>query len=287
MKMLFLATAAALAFSAAPASAQLLGGGGGLGGTIGGGGSLGGLGGTLDRSPSGIIERAREPVTTTTRSTTRADGNARADSNVDRRSGRVTATGGADGGGSGTLDSAAGALGTTGSGTASGSGSGSAGGSANADLIGTDDVRSVAGSAASTARGAVGNTRELATGARNAVGGVGGAAGSVAGSGAAGGAASGTASNGPLALSGSSAADALGSFAVAPGMEVTDLKGRTIGTVRNLVTDARGRVQAVRMEVGKRLATVPAANFSGSGDVLVSAASKGEIKELAEDQSAD
>ena len=89
MKTLFLATAAALAFSAAPASAQLLGGSGGLGGTIGGGGSLGGLGGTLGSAPSGTIDRAREPLTTTTRSTTHADGNARASSNVDRRSGRV------------------------------------------------------------------------------------------------------------------------------------------------------------------------------------------------------
>jgi hypothetical protein len=284
MKTLFLATAAALAFSAAPASAQLLG--GGLGGTIGGVGSLGGLGGSLDRAPTGTIDRVREPVTTTTRSTTRADGNARANSNVDRRSGRVAAAGDAGANGS-TLDSAAGALGTTGSGTASGS----AGGGANADLIGTDDVRNVAGSATNAARGAVGSTGGLATSARdrarNAVGGVANGTGSVAGGGAAGGSASGTTSNGPLALSGSSAADALGSFAVAPGMEVTDLRGRAIGTVRTLVTDARGRVQAVRMEVGRRLATVPAANFSGSGDVLVSAASKGEIKELAEDQPAD
>ena len=287
MKTLFLATAAALAFSAAPASAQLLGGGGGLGGTIGGGGSLGGLGGTLDRVPSGTIDRVREPVTTTTRSTTRADGNARANSNVDRRSGRVAVTGGGDANGNSAIDSAAGALAPAGSGTASGS----AEGNANADLIGTDDVRSMAGSTTKAAGGVVGTTRDLAAGtrdrARNAVGSIGDPAGSIAGGGAAGGSTNGTTNNSALALNGSSAADALGSFAVAPGMEVTDLRGRTIGTVRNLVTDARGRVQAVRMEVGKQLATVPAANFSGSGDVLVSAASKGEIKDMAEDQSAD
>lgn len=283
MKTLFLATAAALAFSAAPASAQLLGGGGGLGGTIGGGSALGGLGGTLDRAPSGTIDRVREPVTTTTRSTTHADGNARGNSSVDRRSGRVAATGGADANGNSALDGATGVLAPAGSGTASGS----AGGNANADLIGTDDVRSVAGGTTNAARGAAGSARDLAAGARdrarNAVGSVGGTVSSVAG----GGAASGSTSTGLLALSGSSAADALGSFAVAPGMEVTDLRGRTIGTVRTLVTDARGRVQAVRMEVGKRLATVPAANFSGSGNVLISAASKGDIKDMAEDQSAD
>lgn len=284
MKTLFLATAAALAFSAAPASAQLLGG-GGLGGTIGGGGSLGGLGGTLDRVPATTIDRVREPVTTNTRSTTRADGNARASSNVDRRSGRVAITGGGDANGNSALDGAAGALAPAAGGTASGS----AEGNANADLIGTDDVRSVAGGATNTVRGAVGRTRDLATGARdrarNAVGRVGNPAGSIAGGGAMG-SANGSAGNGVLALSGSSAADAIGSFAVAPGMQVTDLRGRTIGTVRTLVTDARGRVQAVRMEVGKKLATVPAANFSGSGDVLISAASKGEIKDMAEDQSA-
>lgn len=291
MKTLFLATAAVLAFSAAPASAQLLGGSGGLGGTLGGGGSLGGLGRTIGDSGSGTlgstVERVREPVTTTTRTTSRADGKARANSNVDRRSGRVDAGGAADANGGTALDSTSSALGLSGSGAASGS----ANGSATADLIGTDDVRGVAGSATSTARGAAGRARNLTAGARDratsAVDGLGNAAGSVAGSGSANGSASGTASNGPLALGGSAAANTLSGFAVAPGMEVTDLKGRTIGTVRNVVTDARGRVQAVRMEIGKRLATVPAANFSGSGDVLVSAASRGDIKDMAEDQSGD
>ncbi|MGK6356634.1 hypothetical protein ACMGDH_15580 [Sphingomonas sp. DT-207] len=284
MKTLFLATAAVLAFSAAPASAQILGGNGGLGGALGGGGSLDGLGGTIGGSGAGTLgsalERVREPATTTTRT----DGSARAGSHVDRRSGRVGADGSAATDVSTMLDGTPGATGLDGNGTASGSASGSA----TADLIGTDDVRSVAGSAANTVRGAAGRTRELAAGTRDsatsAVGGLGGATGSASGGGSAGGTADGAIGNGVLALDGTAAANALGSFAVAPGMNVTDLKGRTIGTVRNVVTDARGRVQAVRMEIGRRTATVPAANFSGSGDVLVSAASKGEIREIAEDQ---
>ncbi len=285
MKTLFLATAAALAFSAAPASAQILGGGGGLGGALGGGGSLGGLGGTIGGGGSGTLGRVLEPVTTTTRSTTRADGSARTRSHVDRRSGRVDAGGSTDADASTVLDGASGAAGLN------GAASGSASGGATADLIGTDDVRSVAGNAANTVRSAASRTHELAAGARdratNAIGSVGSTTGSASGGGSAGGTAGGTIGNGILALDGTAAADALGSFAVAPGMDVTDLKGRTIGTVRNVVTGTRGRVQAVRMEIGRRLATVPAANFSGSGDVLVSAASKGEIKEMAEDQSGD
>lgn len=292
MKTLFLATAAALAFSAAPASAQILGGSGGLGGTLGGGGgSLGGLGGTIGGSGSGTlgstIERVRDPVTTTTRTTTRADGDAKASSHVDRRSGRADAGGGANANGSTTLDKVSGPI-SLGGGAA---GSGSASGNATADLVGTDDVRGVTGSTAGTLRGAANTTRDLAGRTRdrstNAVGTLGNAAGSVTGNGSANGSASGTAGTGFLALSGSSAANAIGSFDVARGMDVTDVRGRTIGRVRDVVTDARGRIQAVRMEVGKRLATVPASNFSGSGDVLISAASKGEIKDLAKDQSGD
>lgn len=290
MKTLFLATAAILALSGAPASAQILGG-GGLGGGLRGGGSLGGLGGTIGGGGSGTlggtIERVREPVTTTTRTTTRADGNAKAKSHVDRRSGRVNAGGAAGTHGSTTLDNESGPLSLGGS----AAGSGSASGNATADLVGTDDVRGASGSASGTLRGAANTTRGLAGRARdhatNTVGTLGNGAGSVAGNGSANGSADGTAGSGLLALSGSSAAHAVGSFDVAPGMDVTDVRGRTIGTVREVIADARGRVQAVRMEVGKRLAIIPAGNFSGSGDVLVSAATAGEIKDMAEDQSGD
>ena len=43
-------------------------------------------------------------------------------------------------------------------------------------------------------------------------------------------------------------------------------------------------MQDVQVQVGKLLATVPAANFSGSGNALVSAMGKGELKNTAEDQ---
>ena len=62
--------------------------------------------------------------------------------------------------------------------------------------------------------------------------------------------------------------------------------GQTIGTVRQVVADGQGRVQALLVDVKGRTATLPAANFSGQGDVLVSAMSAGEIRKAAKDEAA-
>ena len=86
---------------------------------------------------------------------------------------------------------------------------------------------------------------------------------------------------GQLALAGSSAANASGSFDVSPGMMVQDARGRLVGTVQDVQTTASGTVQAVVMKVGDATATLPAANFAGSGNVLVSAMGKGEVKKTA------
>jgi len=40
----------------------------------------------------------------------------------------------------------------------------------------------------------------------------------------------------------------------------------------------------VTVEVGNRTATLPAASFAGSGDVLVSGMTKGQLKKAAEQQ---
>jgi hypothetical protein len=73
-------------------------------------------------------------------------------------------------------------------------------------------------------------------------------------------------------------------FAVEPGMAVTDARGKTIGYVQDLRQTGRGVVEAVTVEVGNRVATLPAASFAGSGDVLVTGMTKGQLKDVAEQQ---
>jgi hypothetical protein len=68
-------------------------------------------------------------------------------------------------------------------------------------------------------------------------------------------------------------------------MAVTDAKGHVIGTVSTVRSTAQGSVQQVMVAVGNRTATLPAANFTGSGNVLVSAIGKGEVKNTAKQQS--
>lgn len=60
-------------------------------------------------------------------------------------------------------------------------------------------------------------------------------------------------------------------------MNVVDAKGRAIGTVRALKSEADGRVRDVLVQVGNRVATLPAANFSGEGNVLVSAMARSAV----------
>ena len=75
-------------------------------------------------------------------------------------------------------------------------------------------------------------------------------------------------------------------FAVAPGMPITDPRGKVIGYVHELRQTGRGVVQAVTVEVGNRVATLPAASFAGSGDVLVTGMTKGQLKKAAEQRDA-
>lgn len=268
MKTILISTVAALGLIATPASAQLLGGGGSLGGA----GSLsGGLGSTMNRT------------STISRGTLDGAGSASGSRSVDRRSGRASASGSAAGSLGGTLGSTTDLSRRSIGGEAAGTASGSASGSANADLVGTDDVRGFVRTTASTARGtastATGRVRDTAERARSATGFVSGtASGSASAMGSA-------ASNlGNLALAGTSAAQAAGSFDLTPGMPVVNKDGRVIGTVDSIATDSRGRVRSVLVGVGERAARVPAANFTGSGNVLVSAMGKGDLKDMARAQ---
>lgn len=276
-----------------PASAQILGGGGGLGGSL--GGTLGGLGGQMGGPGTlgSTFDRSSRDLPIAGDATGSLHGSTRSERNVDTRKGHVKASNDSS------LDSAVANSARIGdratSGTASGSASGS--GSADAQLIGTDAVRSAAGNAVngtrSTAGAAATNVREMAGGAVGraragtettlsrvrsaapnpnnvAVGTAHTASDAVA------------ASTGTLALAGSAAASGTGAFPVSPGMAVTDAKGRPIGTVQSVRTSGTGAVQQVLVRVKDKTATLPAANFTGSGDALVSAMGRSEVRESAD-----
>ena len=73
-------------------------------------------------------------------------------------------------------------------------------------------------------------------------------------------------------------------FAVEPGMPVTDPRGKVIGYVQAVRQTGSGVVDAVAVEVGNRVATLPAASFTGSGDMLVTGMTKGQLKDTAKQQ---
>jgi hypothetical protein len=273
------AIALAIAIST-PASAQLLGGSGG-------GGLTGGLGGALGGDMTG-------PITRTTGSVTGdSTGSLTGEKQVDRKSGRVRGSGQAQGSSNGSVTGGTTVLDQSVNGASSGSANASKSGSVDAQLIGTDAVRGTAQDGVSRARGAVGTVHGTAgstagttrSAADNAVGSASGA-GSFAGStsGMGNGMASG--SLGQLAASGSTAANSAGMFAIEPGMPIEDARGRVIGYVQWVKQTKQGVVRAVTVETGDRLATLPAANFSGSGDALVTGMTRGELTSAAKQQQA-
>lgn len=276
---IFLAASTAMLVLAAPAAhAQILGGiGGGLGGSIGGtlGGTFGGAG-SID--PMGSIDSA-------TSGTLRGAGSAAANKSVDRKSGQVHADGNADGSLAGNVAQTVAAPTHMISTKGATSGTGSASGSADAQLIGTDAVRSTAADVAVTARGAAGTgvttAASLANGAASTAG---SASGTVVGSASGAGNAAGASGAGSLALAGSLASSANGAFAVTKGMPVLAPDGEKIGKVREVITDGRGEVRSLLVKVDGEKAVLPAANFTGSGNAVVSAMGEGQIKQVAQKQ---
>lgn len=264
--------------SATPASAQLLGGGGGLGG---------GLGGDL----TGSIQRTTGSVTGS------STGSIQGEKQIDRRSGRVRGTGSAQSSSNGSITGGTTVLERSATSSANGSANASKSGSVNAQLVGTDTVRSLGQEGAGRARGAVDNVRSAAgstvasahSAANNAASmasGMGTLSGSAGGNSSATGQGMASGGLGQLAAAGSAAANGAGMFAIEPGMPVEDAKGRVIGYVQHVKQTKQGVVQAVTVEVGKRVATLPAANFSGSGEALVTGMTKSELKSAASEQSA-
>lgn len=272
MKKLIISTMTIALITAAPASAQLLGGSGGLGGGL--GGSLGSTLGsdTIGRTTGTITGRGG--ITNSTR----------IDRTIDTRSGQVATDTESNSNANGSLIGAADLPSNAVNGSANGSASSSANGGANASLIGTDAIRSTTGQVVGTARNTAGRARSavgsVASNVANSASGAGSLAGGAAGSG------SGMAMGnlGQLAASGSTAANAGGMFAVVPGMPIEDPKGRIVGYVQSVKQSGAGIVQSVIVESGNRTAELPAANFAGSGDILVTGMSKGEVKKASKAQ---
>jgi hypothetical protein len=280
MKKLIASTITIALLATAPASAQLLGGSGGIGGSLG-----GSLGGGMGSNGPETIGRAGETLT----GRGGVASSTQVDRTVDTRSGRVATDANSNSSANGSLLGGVDPMNNVSNGAASGSASGSANGSSDRTLLGTDALRSTAGQAIGTTRNTAGSARSAASGAastgagtaRNAVAGamgVGSLAGSAAGNGMAMG------NLGQLAASGSTAANADGMFAVAPGMPIEDPKGRVIGYVQEVRQSGSGVVNSVVVESGNRTATLPAADFAGSGDVLVTGMSKGQIKQATKQQ---
>jgi len=271
MRTFFIVTSA-LMLSAAPAHAQLLGGGGGLGGAIGGtlGGTLGGAGSI------GSMGSPIDTVTSATSGTLRGAASTSGSQSVDRHTGQVHAdrSASANGALSQTVATPARMIDGTTTGSASGSGSGAL----DAQLIGTDAVRgtaqSVRGTASGVASNALGSTRGLTSSLT----------GQLSSSGSASGSAQGAGTLGPIAGSGSAEGSASGGFSVTRGMRVLSPDGNPIGKVRQLFTNGRGEIQQMLVKVGNQTALLPASNFSVAGNAVTSAMTQGQIMQLASEQ---
>ena len=292
MKAIFYTTAAALIAIANPASAQILGG-GGSGGILG-GGSMPSLPSMPEpmRMPSG-------PVGTVTNGSGSGSATATATKTVNPRTGKASANGSSNGSATGaltqTIDTPRGAA------AASGAGSGSAGGSAGADaqLFGTDAVRGTlhqtrdtAGNTVTAFQNRAGNlvtaTRDragnLIVSTRDRAGNLVSATGSATGSaqGSATSSFSGMSHN--LALAGSAAADASGSFDIKDGTSLYDLNGEKIGKVREVFADGSGRVKGLLVKTDDTTALLPVSEFAAGGQGLVTAMSEAQIEATGEGQ---
>lgn len=283
-KILIMTTALMLA--AAPAHAQLLG--GGLGGGL--GGSLGGsIGGTL--GSAGSAGSTVDSVRSSTSGRLRGAGSTSGSQTVNRKSGQAHADRNASAAGGGDLSQAVGAPTRVIGGNASGNASANGSGSLDAQLIGTDAMRGAAQSARGTASGAAqsasGTAGGTSSGALASVGGLTSSlTGTLSASGGASGSGGGAGSLGPVGGAGNASGAGEGGFQVTRGMPVLAPDGDRIGKVRQLFTNGRGEVEQMLVKVDGATALLPASNFSASGNAVMSAMTEGQIQQAAQQQSA-
>lgn len=69
-------------------------------------------------------------------------------------------------------------------------------------------------------------------------------------------------------------------------MPVLSPDGERIGQVRQVLSNARGEAQQLLVKVDGQLATLPATNFSASGNAVMSAMGEGQIKQIGNQQEA-
>ncbi|SFP31699.1 hypothetical protein [Qipengyuania nanhaisediminis] len=261
MKTLMLA-ASALTLIAAPAHAQLLGGGG-----------LSGVTGSINGTVNSTLRAPSETLRSTTRGTLRGDASTRGKQNVDRENGNVSIDRSLDTNLDATTSQLIGTPAGEASGNSSGSANASGSGNANAQLIGTSHVTGAVHGVAGKARETASTVRNVATpavgSARERLAGAAGQAGSVAGSANGAGTGSGMIDSGILALAGSGAAQGEGAFSVAPGMPVHLPSGQQLGKVRDIVATRSGEIRDVVVEKKDGLATIPASQLTASGTALI------------------
>lgn len=261
MKILML-TASAFTLIAAPAHAQLLGGGG-----------LSGVTGSINGTVNSTLRAPTETLRSTTRGTFRGDASTRGKKNVDRENGNVSIDRSLDTNLDATTSQLIGTPAGEASGNASGSANASGSGGANAQLIGTNHVNGAVHGIAGKARETASTVRNFATpavgSARDRISGAAGQAGSVGGSATGAGTGSGMIDNGILALAGSGAAQGESAFSVAPGMPVHLPSGQQIGNVRDIVATRSGEIRQVVIEKKDGLTTIPASQLTASGTALI------------------
>ena len=85
-------------------------------------------------------------------------------------------------------------------------------------------------------------------------------------------------------MAGSAAGNADGTFDVARGMRIVSPDGEKIGKIREVITDTEGKVQELVVKVDGETARIPASNFTGTGTVLISGMTEGQIKDEANRQ---
>ena len=90
-----------------------------------------------------------------------------------------------------------------------------------------------------------------------------------------------------LALSGSAAADVVGSLDLKSGSQLYAMTGEKIGKVKEVVADTKGRVTALVVKVKDTTATLPANDFAANGEVLVTAMSQAQIMATGAKQASD
>ncbi|MFC0588939.1 PRC-barrel domain-containing protein [Novosphingobium aquiterrae] len=298
MRAFLLTTAAVLAAAANPANAQILGGGGIIGGA-----PIPNIP-VIPTIPSLPATIPSAPISAVTNGAINAAANASVTKSINLQTGNASATGAASGTAAASLVQTLDSPLASSAANAAASGNFASAASLDAQLFGTDAVRGTLSQARDTAGNLVtafkdraGNlviaTRDkagdLIVTTRDKAGNLLATVSSVSGevtasvAGSANGSFSGLSQN--LALDGSAAGDAAGSFDVKPGTQLFGLNGEKVGKVKEVFADAAGHVKGLLVKSGDTTALFPESDFAAKGEALVTVLSQAQILGAGEAQS--